>query len=65
MQKTAVQFMMQFEMVSWVGPGNDVLDGGGHRRRVTNTIERPCGLATWPLCQITLITCYYYHLENN
>jgi len=52
MQKTALQFVMQFEMVSWVGPGNHVLDGGGHRCHMTNTIERPCGLATRPYVKL-------------
>jgi len=37
--KTALPIEMQFGTLSWVGPGNYVLDGGVHWHNVANMTE--------------------------
>ena len=60
--KTAVLIEMQSEMLSWIGPGNHVLDldGGTHWRNLPNTIESSVCGGDAALCHIISTTCYNY-----
>ena len=52
-----VPIQMQYGMLSWVGPGNHVLDGAAHWCHLVNMTEPSMCGSNVALCQITLTTC--------
>ena len=55
---------MPFGMLSGVGPGNHVLDGGAHCRNLANTTESFVCAGDAALCRITLTTCCHYGITT-